>query len=259
MSFPTARCKACGTQDIEITAGPTGKPLIECPTCGGQNVVEENQSQLTKYFDIMGPKSLTSKRSSKRTKKADIPLSPTPPVAIENVEISELPETNELIIENVENNDMKEDVVPEDFGEATESEPDVESKVANESKPKKRQKLSLPPAKKIPAKQQQTKMPPKPRQPRTRTSKPKLEPKLEPEQVKNSFYHCIPPTQCWKCDVELSSYIKFESDQLTQAFFCFECGVPQTFQCENCNFIHSLHFNYCVQCGQKPSCPTQEE
>ncbi len=221
MSLPTATCISCGQEDIEISSGPTGKPLIDCPQCGSQNVIEQNQSQLTCFYK-MNVKNSTKKSSRSRNVKK------------EEKHIEEhKADPNEEHKDDQDNEEKKdEDITESESGETT----------VLQTKPKKKRKIN----------EKNNENKPK----HTRISK-SIVPSKNQRSKKQNDLHAIMPNQCWKCDAQFN-FISFKENHITSPFFCCNCGIPQTFQCKKCHFMNSLLFDFCIFCGQKPIAPNKE-
>jgi len=243
MSLPTAHCKECGEKNIKITAGPTGKPLIDCPKCNGKNVLEDGQTELTTYF--IGKEKDTSRRGSKSKNEKKQGKKQGIIVKKLYVEHEQSDENQALPEHNLET------IVEEALKSYQELEDQEERKIVEEHvSPRKRSRKSSVDA--------TTK---KPRQRRN-----KQEPEIDCVQnstsncngaestVKtcdNSIFNVLVHTKCWNCHVVLSNHIEFPKNHLTREFFCPYCGVPQTFIC-SCGILNSLVANYCMGCGTKP-------
>jgi predicted RNA-binding Zn-ribbon protein involved in translation (DUF1610 family) len=216
-----AKCKACGENNIQITTGSTGKPLIECPKCGGQNVVEDKQSQLTTFYEI-NEDSCPNQKNGPSKKK--MKLVPTETVQ-EDVNTEEKEKEKQTEVEKEKPKSKPKKYV---FGANVNKKPIlvIEPKKIEESK--------------------------KPKQVRSRKSN-----NTGTNKEGNSL-SALGSQVCWKCDIRFDDLLKFQNNEIKQAFFCPKCGVPQTFQCEKCVFLNSLVFDFCIGCGKKPVCLTME-
>jgi phage FluMu protein Com len=217
MSLPKATCRKCGQKNIEISAGPTGKPLIDCPKCKSTNVLEENQTELTTYFP--GNEKLN------RVKKARLAVE-----SITDLELGKIVSQERKCYEELETALVETKPIPKKLSI---SQMMKERGAIIHSTP-----ISIP-SKKARRKSNRSKV------------EEEEEPKTETKLISTKPFQLLVQPQCWSCNILFNCRIIFENNFLTHSFFCPKCGVPQTFNCE-CGLLNPLHFDFCVRCARQP-------